>query len=136
MKVLFISTLLCFLCISSFAQTKQPSLSLAQGELMNLIKVWNEAELKGDAAQVARLLASEFSFLGGSNRSEYLSMMKPDPSLVIESSTIDEADIQVYGNAAVVTSLNSFKVKKDGSPLEGKFVSLTVWIKIMRSGSV
>ena len=129
MKVLFISTVLCFLSLSSFGQTKQPRLPLAQGELLNLIKVWNEAELKGDAAQVAQLLAPEFSFLGGSNRNQYLSMMKSDPSLVIESSTIEEADIQVYGNAAVVTSLNSYKLKKDGRPLEGKFVSLTVWIK-------
>lgn len=129
MKVLFISTLFCFLCVSSFAQTKQPSLPLAHGELLNLIKAWNEAELKGDAAQVARLLAPEFSFLGGSNRNEYLSMIKPDPSLVIESATIAETVIQVYGNAAVVTSLNSFKVKKDGRPVEGKFLLLTVWIK-------
>jgi hypothetical protein len=96
---------------------------------MNLIKVWNDSELRGDAAKVAQLLAPEFSFLGGSNRKEYLSLMKPDPSLVIQSATIDEAEIEVYGNVAVVTSLNSFKLKKDGLPVEGKFLSLTVWIK-------
>ena len=35
----------------------------------------------------------------------------------------------IYGNVAVVTSSNSFRLKKDSRPIEGKFVSLTVWIK-------
>jgi ketosteroid isomerase-like protein len=56
-------------------------------------------------------------------------LIKPDTSLVIESVTIDEADIQIYDNTAVATSLNSFKVKKDGKPLEAKFIVLTIWIK-------
>jgi ketosteroid isomerase-like protein len=129
MKVLFASLLVCFSVIFSQAQTKPPGLPAPQGELLNLLKAWNDAELKGDAAKVAQFLAPEFSFVGGSNRKEYLSLMKPDSSLVIESATIDEAEIQVYGNAAVLTSLNSFKLKKDGRPLEGKFLSLTIWIK-------
>jgi ketosteroid isomerase-like protein len=97
--------------------------------LLNLIKVWNQAELRGDATRVAELLAPEFSFVGGSNRKQYLSLMKPDSSLVIESADVDEAEIQIYENVALVTSLNSFKLKKDGRPIEGKFLSLTVWIK-------
>jgi ketosteroid isomerase-like protein len=55
--------------------------------------------------------------------------MKPDSSLVIESADVDEAEVQIYENVALVTSLNSFKVKKDGRPIEGKFLCLTVWIK-------
>ena len=55
--------------------------------------------------------------------------MKPNPSLIIDSVTIDETDIQIYDNAAVATSVNSYKVKKDGQPLEGKFIVLTIWIK-------
>ncbi|HEV8428105.1 MAG TPA: nuclear transport factor 2 family protein [Pyrinomonadaceae bacterium] len=129
MKVLFASILLCFSGMLTLAQTKSPSLPSPQGELLNLITSWNEAELKGDAAEVAKLLAPEFSFLGGSDRKQYLSLMKPDPSLVIESATINDAEIQVYENSAVVTSLNSFKLKKDGRPLEGKFLSLTIWIR-------
>jgi hypothetical protein len=129
MRLLFAFLFLCLSAGLTLGQAKSPGLPSPQGELFNLIKNWNEAELKGDAAEVAKLLAPEFSFLGGSSRKEYLSLMKPDPSLLIESATIDEADIQVYENSAVVTSVNSFKVKKDGRPLEGKFLSLTVWIK-------
>ena len=129
MRVLFVSLLLFCLSISVSSQTKSPTLPAAQGELLKLIQIWNEAEIKGDASELAKLLAPEFSFLGGSNRKQYLSLMKPDPSLQIESATVDEADIQIYENSAVVTSMNSYKVKKDGQPLAGKFLSLTVWIK-------
>ena len=129
MKVLFASIVLCFSAILTFSQAKAPGLPSPHGELLNLIRVWNDAELRGDAAKVAELLAPEFSFVGGGNRKQYLSLMKPDPSLIIESATVDEAEIQVYGNVAVVTSLKSFKLKKDGRSLEGRFLSLTVWIK-------
>ena len=129
MKLFFALLVLCFLTVVAPAQTKSPSLPSPQAELMTLIKNWNEAELKGDAVGVAKLLAPEFSFLGGSDRKQYLSLMKPDPSLVIESATIDEAEIQVYENSAVVTSMNSFRLKKDGRPLEAKFLSLTIWIR-------
>lgn len=129
MKVLFVFLLLCLSPSLTLGQAKSPGLPSPQGELLNLVKNWNEAELKGDATEVAKLLAPEFSFLGGSSRKQYLGLMKPDPSLLIESATIDEADIQVYENSAVVTTVNSYKVKKDGRSSEGKFLSLTVWIK-------
>ena len=111
------------------AQTKTPTLPSPQGEILTLIGSWNEAEFKGDAAEISKLLAPEFSFVGGSTRKEYLSLMKPDPSLQLEEVSIDEAEIQVYGNAAVATTSTSFKVRKDGKQLEGKLLSLTVWIK-------
>ena len=129
MRVLFVSLFLFSLNLCVSAQTKSPGLPSPHGQLINLIRTWNEAEVKGNADEVAKLLAPEFSFLGGSNRTQYLSLMKPDPSVEIESATVDEADIQVYENSAVVTSVNSFKVKKDGQSAVGKFLSLTVWIR-------
>jgi ketosteroid isomerase-like protein len=128
MKLLLSSLLVCFSITLSYSQTKPPGLPGPQAELLNLIKIWNEAELRGDAVKVAQLLAPEFSFVGGSSRKEYLSLMKPDSSLVIESADVDESEIQIYGSVALVTSLNSFKLKKDGRPIEGKFLCLTVWI--------
>ncbi len=129
MKLLFALTILCLSVVLVSAQTTSPRLPSGQGEILNLLQTWNQAELKGDEAAVAKLLAPEFAFLGGSSRKEYLALIQPDPSLVIESATIDEADIQIYDNAAVATSLNSYKVKKDGKPFAGKFIVLTVWIK-------
>lgn len=129
MQVLVTSILLCLSATLTPAQTKSPTLPSPQGELLDLIKKWNEGELRGDAAAVAKFLAPEFSFFGGSSRKQYLNSMKADPSLQIEATSIDEAEIQVYENSAVVTSLNSFRLKKDGRVLEGKFLTLTIWIK-------
>jgi ketosteroid isomerase-like protein len=121
--------LVCSLSILSYGQGKRGNSNPPERELLGLVKTWNDAELKGDAATIANLLADEFSFLGGSNREEYLRLMKPDDSLVIESNNVESPSVQVYGNAAVITSLNSFKLKIDGQPFEGKFLSMTVWIK-------
>ena len=129
MKLVLSSLLACFFLSVSYSQTKAPGLPTPHAELLNLIRIWNEAELRGDAVKVAQLLAPEFSFVGGSTREQYLNLMKPDSSLVIESADVDEAEVQIYENVALVTSLNSFKVKKDGRPIEGKFLCLTVWIK-------
>ena len=121
--------LVCCLSVWSYGQAKRENLGSPERELLGLVKTWNEAELKGDAATIAKLLANEFSFLGGSNREEYLRLMKPDDSLLIESNNIENSNVQIYGDAAVITSLNSFKLQKDGQPFEGKFLSMTVWIK-------
>jgi hypothetical protein len=128
-----IAVTLFLVCCFHIASVGQAKLSKAnpttEQELLALVKKWNDAELKGDSPTIAALLADEFSFLGGSSRSEYLDLMKPDPSLVIESATIENPNVRVYGDAAVVTSLNVFRLKKDGAPFAGKFLSLTVWIK-------
>jgi ketosteroid isomerase-like protein len=122
--------LVCCFPIGSLGQAKPSKAnSTAEQELLALVKKWNDAELKGDSATIAALLAEDFSFLGGSNRTQYLDLMKPDPSLVIESATMENPNVRVYGDAAVVTNLNVFKLKKDGASLAGKFLSMTVWIK-------
>jgi hypothetical protein len=97
--------------------------------MLRLITKWNEAELKGDATTISTLLADEFSFLGGSTKAVYLNLMKPDASLVIESATIERPKVRIYGAAAVVTTLNLFKLTKNGQPFAGKFLSLTVWVR-------
>ncbi len=103
--------------------------SEAELELRALANKWNEAEVKGDAVTIDSLLATEFSFLGGSNRTSYLALMKPDPSLVIELSVIEDQEVQIYGETAILTGLNFYKFKKNGQPYEGKFLSLTIWVK-------
>jgi hypothetical protein len=71
MKLLLSSLLVCFSITLSYSQTKPPGLPGPQAELLNLIKIWNEDELRGDAVKLAQLLAPEFSFVGGSSRKEY-----------------------------------------------------------------
>jgi ketosteroid isomerase-like protein len=90
---------------------------------------WLEADAKGDAATVVSLLADEFSFLGGNNRAQYLASMNPDPALVFETAVIEDQKVQIYGDTAVVTGINTYRFKKEGRPLLAKFPSMTVWVK-------
>ena len=90
---------------------------------------WLQADAKGDAPTVNILLADEFSFLGGNSRVQYLASMNPDPSLIVESAVVEDQKIQIYGETAIVTGVNSYKFRKDGRPIQAKFPSMTVWVK-------
>jgi ketosteroid isomerase-like protein len=132
MKLALLLILVFFCSVVSYGQVKTGESKVdpsAERELLGLVTKWNDADLKGDATTIATLLADEFSFLGGSTKAEYLNLMKPDASLVIESATIENPNVRVYGDAAVVTTLNVFKLKKSGESFAGKFLSMTVWIR-------
>lgn len=90
---------------------------------------WLQADAKGEAPTVNALLADEFSFLGGNNRIQYLASMNPDPALIVESAVIEDENIQLYGDTAIVTGINSYRFKKDGKPIQARFPSMTVWVK-------
>ncbi len=131
MKLIFALILSIFISVSAFGQAKGSSSVLPKDEqeLRTLVKKWNDAELKGDAATIASLLADEFSFVGGSNRSQYLKLMKPDPSLVVESNDVEDLQVQLYQDVAIITGLNLFRLKKDGKPFAGKFYTMSAWVK-------
>ena len=57
-------------------------------ELRNLVRIWDEADVKGDAATLDRLLAEEFTFVGGPNKAQYLAAVKSkSPDTYVESAT-------------------------------------------------
>ena len=45
-------------------------------ELRNLVRAWDEADVKGDAITLNRLLAEEFTFVGGPSKAEYLASVR------------------------------------------------------------
>jgi ketosteroid isomerase-like protein len=97
--------------------------------LRDLANRWLQADAKRDVPTVNILLADEFSFLGGNDRAQYLASMNPDPTLIVESAVVEDQKVQIYGETAIVTGLNSYKFKKDGRPIQAKFPALTVWVK-------
>src|SRR6266550_1033011 len=102
-------------------------------ELKNLVRMWDEADVKGDAITLNRLLAEEFTFVGGPSKAEYLaSVRSKSPDTYVESAVSDGVQVQVYGNAAVVTGLDTIKGKSKGQVYESKYLYMDVWVK--RSG--
>jgi hypothetical protein len=129
----FITALALVLLIPTFAfcQDKNTS-SLSvndEQELRSLVNKWNEAESKGDYVYIDTVLADEFTTLAGVNKKQYLSEYY-DGILRIDDSVIEKIEVQIYGNTAIVTTLESFKTKASRKKFpEDKFWAMTVWIK-------
>lgn len=101
--------------------------------LRDLVRQWDEASVKGDAATLDRLLADEFTFVGGVRKSAYLESVKAKSAdTYVESAVSDEIQVQIYGNTAVVTAVDTIKGKSRGQPYENKYLYMDVWVK--RSG--
>jgi ketosteroid isomerase-like protein len=129
MKIL-LSVAMCFsIGLASPGQIKRtPTPAEVERELRNLVTTWNTAETKRDVATIEKLLAPEFSFLGGSTRKEYLEKVVPDEA-VDYLSTIENVRVELYGNTAIVTTLESFKGTRGEKAAEGKLLIMTVWLK-------
>ena len=99
-------------------------------ELRNLVRLWDEAFVRGDAATLNRLLADEFAFVSGPNKAQYLASVKTKaPDSVVESAVSTDLQVQVYGNTAIVTGLDTIKGTNKGEPYTNKWLYLDVWIK-------
>ena len=129
MKILISLAMFFSIGLSSPGQIKRiPPPADVEQELRNLVTTWNDAETKRDVATIDKLLAPEFSFLGGSSRKEYLEKVVPDEA-VNYVSTIENMKVELYGNTAIVTTLESFKGSKGEKMAEGKLLILTIWLK-------
>lgn len=92
---------------------KTPSTGDAKQELLELMHTWTKALVRSDAATMDRLLAYEMvgTDPGGGlwDKSKYLEHVKGD-AFHIESAELEDCQVHVYGDAAVVTNLFSSNV--------------------------
>ena len=122
--------------LSAHGQTrngKNADDSKAIQELRKLVQTWDKAFVAGDAATLDRLLADEFSFLGGQDKAQNLASLKSrSPESTVESAVSTDVEVQIYGNTAVVTGLDTIRGKTKGEPYTTRWLYMDVWIK--RSG--
>ena len=117
--------------VASGQDAKPNSDGKVEQELRNLVRTWDDAYVKGDTATLDQLLASEFEFVGGPKKLEYLASFK-SRSFMAESAVSTEIQVQVYGDAAVLTGLDTITGKNKDQTVVTKWLYLDVWIK--RSG--
>ena len=123
---------LTFLVFAQGADRNRKRNARVDAELRNLVRMWDEATVRGDAATLDRLLADEFAFVGGPNKAQYLaSVGSKSPDSVIESAVSSDVQVKVYGNAAIVTGVDTITGKNKGQPYN-KWLYMDVWI--MRDG--
>ena len=102
-------------------------------ELRKLVQAWDHADVTGDTATLDRLLADEFSFVGGESKAQYLASLKSKPAdLTIESAVSTEVQVQVYGSTAVLTGLDTITGKRKDESYTNRWLYMDVWVK--RSG--
>ncbi|MFY9621306.1 MAG: amidohydrolase family protein [Pyrinomonadaceae bacterium] len=99
-------------------------------KLRELVRAWDEATVKGDATTLDRLLAAEFTFVGGVRRAAYLDFVKSKSTeTYVESAVSENIEVQIYGAAAVVTAISTVKGKNRGQPYENRYLYMDVWVK-------
>jgi len=111
-----------------FAQTANKNATGVEQELRNLVRLWDEAYVKGDTATLDRLLADEFAFVGGPKKAEYLASFK-SRNLVIDSAVSSDIQVQVYGDTAVLIGLDTITGNNKGQTYLTKWLYMDVWIK-------
>jgi hypothetical protein len=65
---------------------------------------------------------------GDRSRKEYLEKIVPDEA-VDYASTIENIQVELYDNTAIVTTLDSFNGSKGEKTAEGRLLIMTVWLK-------
>lgn len=112
---------------------KQRRQAKAIQELRKLVQIWDQAYVSGDTATIGRLLADEFSFVGGADKRQYLASFKSrPPDSAVESAVSADVQVQIYGQAAIVTGLDTIIGKSKGKPYATRWLFMDVWIE--RSG--
>ncbi len=112
----------------TFGQTPNNRNEKVEQELRNLVRLWDEAYVKGDTATLDRLLADEFAFVGGPKKAEYLASFK-SRNLVIDSAVSSDIQVQVYGDTAVLIGLDTITGNNKGQTYLTKWLYMDVWIK-------
>ena len=114
-----------------------PSLAAAPPEnvdevITQLEKDWVAAIVKKDVATIDALLASDFNGTSptGSTfpKAEAIEELKAG-TYAVESMTMDEVSVNVYGNTAVSFTSQQEKSKLNGKDISGHYHFTNVWVK-------
>ena len=103
--------------------------SQIEGELKNLVNVWDEAYAKAAVATLDKVLADEFTFVGGQTKAEYLASVKSRSGYTVLSAVSADIQIQIYGDTAVLTGLDTITIKNANQTMVTKFLYMDVWVK-------
>lgn len=128
--------ILCLLCLLMFTSvvaegqvTNDKSRASLEEHLKSLVRQWDEAIVKRDAATLDRLLADEFEFVGGVKKAAYLDSIKTQAAEAVTSAVSTDLQVLVYENTAVVTGLDTISGRNKGQPYTAKWLYTDVWVK-------
>jgi FlaG/FlaF family flagellin (archaellin) len=102
-----------------FGQAK-PKGSPVEQALIKLENDWNDASVKRDVVVLGRILADDYIFTDPDGvmftKAQNLEMLKSGDD-VVTSAVATDMKVRVYGNAAIVTGLNTVKEQLKGKDI-------------------
>jgi ketosteroid isomerase-like protein len=112
-----------------------PSKRGVERQLIELERQLSDALVREDATVLDRLWSNElvFTFPNGkvSNKAQRLAGQKPaaQPSHSESETSNDEVKVYLYGNAAVVTVLSTWRGKANNQEYSSQFQATHMWVK-------
>jgi ketosteroid isomerase-like protein len=119
--------------VAILAQTgEKPKGGSAEQELLKLEQEWTNANVKADLAFLDRILAEDWVFTDPEGviwtKAQSLAVLKSGED-AIASMVPSDMKARVYGDAAVVTGLNTTKETLKGKDISGLYRWTDTWIK-------
>jgi ketosteroid isomerase-like protein len=130
----FLIPLVAIFAAESTILAQQPKVKTAQEEIIELEKSFAELVKSRDTTQI-KMLQSETYFLAVGVQGKPLQIiprnrwLKNLKNYVVESYSIDEIKVNVYGNSAVVLMLFTQKATSSGQDRSAQFIITDIWVK-------
>jgi ketosteroid isomerase-like protein len=117
---------------SSDSKETAASNTKVQDELMKLERERSQAVIKGDTAFLDRSTADDYTIINAngqlSNKQQTLDAIKSG-AIKVESNDLDDLNVRVYGNTAVVTGRSTLKGMNNGQDVSGQNRFTRVYVK-------
>ena len=132
-RIAFAVCVVFLFAVGAQAQTPaQTETGKVEQELIKLENGWAENILKNDIAFFDRILAdgyTEADSEGNVNtKSQYIANFKSN-TFVVTSAVLDDINVRVYGDTAVVTGRNTMKGQYKGKDDSGQYRWTDIWVK-------
>ena len=140
-RTLAISALMVAICCALFAQaTKSGSAAknraagnqTVQHQLKQLEKQRTEALMKGDAGFLDRTTADDYTMITSSGQLRTKGKMMGDlksGEVTFQSADVDDLEVRIYGDTAVVTGRHTQKAQSAGNDISGQYRFTRVYVK-------
>lgn len=122
------------LSISSFAQTTNKKTS-NKGEraVREMERVYRDAVMRQDVAAIGRILADDFVATSSRgeirNKAKEIDDIRPSPDFKMEAFNLDDINIRLFGDIAVVTGRSTLEVAFKGLSSTSVFRYTRVYVK-------
>lgn len=112
--------------------TKSQGSGNVENALMQMERDWTNGEVKKDITTLDRILADDWVGIDAEGKAEtkmqFLESIKSSESK-IDSATVAEMKVRIFGDTAVVTGINVEKSQAKGKDTSGRYVWTDVFVK-------